>query len=110
MSRSYTVRKDVPLTNEHVLVLALMPDEEIALVVIRRAADGRWVNGAPIILIEPANVMDMVDEEDALLTFGPITIERTGGMVVVRIDGKLGGKASAQAMRSAAESFLKKIA
>lgn len=110
MSQSYTVRKDIPLTAGHTLVLALTRDEEIALALIRRNASGAWENAGPAVIIEPTQVMDMVDDDDAVLTFGRITIERKEGMVVVRVDGKLGGKASAEALRAGAEGFLKKIA
>lgn len=110
MSQSYIARKDIPLTNEHSLVLALLRDEEIALVVIRRTPDRQWENAGPAVIIEPTNVMDLADTDDAVLTYGRFMIERRGGMVAVRIDDKIAGKASSDSFRSAVDSFLNKIA
>ena len=110
MSHSYVARKDIPLTNEHALVLALLRDEEIALIVIRRTPDRHWAKAAPAVIIEPTNVMDIGDTDEAVLTYGRYTIERSGGMVKVRIDDKLAGKASTESFRSAVDAFLNKIA
>ena len=110
MSSSYLARRDIPLTNEHMLVLAMLRDEEIALVVIRRTKDRQWENAGPTIIIEPTHVMDLADSDDAVLTYGRVTVERDGGMVTVRIDGKIAGKASTDAFRSGVDAFLNKIA
>jgi hypothetical protein len=110
MSNSYLARKDIPLTNEHMFVLAMLRDEEIALVVIRRTRDRQWENGGPAVIIEPTNVMDLADTDDAVLTYGRFTVERAGGMVTVRIDDKIAGKASAESFRSGVDAFLNKIA
>lgn len=110
MNHSYLARRDIPLTNEHMLVLAMLRDEEIALAVIRRTADRQWENGGPAVIIEPTNVMDLADTDDAVLTYGRFTVERRGGMVTVRIDDRIAGKASAESFRAGVDAFLNKIA